>query len=386
MTEEKLKIYFIGFDWNNIGINNSELTMSKLNRDGLQTGKNEFALLYAGNIIRRKVIRGNPYFSMWHWTFLTHVRIFYDIFFMLYLPVILIREKFKPDVFYLTDFPFVVSAILPAKIMGSKIIFRLNNLPTELADSKGVKGKIFSIYYWATERLTVPFIDKFIAINDTTKKYLLDLGVKENKIFIDVPDTMTRDAEYIKKADKKYIRKKHNISDDKKIILSVGSLIKEKGFEELLNSFAELKRKDLILIICGEGKEKDNLINLTKKLDQDDKIIFAGKIGREEIWHYFAGADIFTLFTKSESLGMVFWEAMLAGIPVIGTSVGGVKETIGKDGERGYYWNGDIEDLSKKIDLCLNDIVKREGIVKKAKKYVEEKIKQRININEVYNK
>lgn len=384
--EKNLKICFIGFDWNNIGIDNSGVTMNKLDRDGLQTEKNEFVLLYAGNTIRKKVIRGNPYFSMWHWTFFTRLRIFYDIFYILYLPIILIREKFKPDVFYLTDSPFVLAAVLPAKILGSKIIFRLNNLPTELAAIKGLKGKIFAAYYWLAERLAVPFIDKFIAINETTKKYLTDLGAKEENIFIDAPDTITRDREYIEKADKNYIRKKYNISDDKKIILSVGSLIKEKGFEELLNAFAEFKKNDLILIICGEGKEEGNLKNLAIKFGLSDKVIFAGKIGREEIWHYFAGADIFALFTKSESLGMVFWEAMFVGVPVIGTPVGGVKETIGEDGERGYYWTGDADDLAKKVNLCFNDMEAREEIIKKARRYAGEKIKQRININEVFNK
>ncbi len=52
-TNKNLKIVLIGFDWNNIGINNTEITMSKLDRDGLTTDKNEFVLLYAGNKIRR---------------------------------------------------------------------------------------------------------------------------------------------------------------------------------------------------------------------------------------------------------------------------------------------------------------------------------------------
>jgi len=386
MDNQNLKIAFIGFDWNDIGINNPALTMSKLNRDGLQTEKNEFVLLYAGNKIGCKEIRKSPKFLICHFSFLFRFRVLYDLFFIIYLPFVLLFEKYRPDLFYLTDFPFVLSVIIPAKILKSKIIFRLNNLPTELAASKGARGKIFSAYYWLAERLAVPFIDKFIAINDTTKKYLMDLGVKEENIFIDAPDTITRDAEYMSKADKNYIRKKYNINDDKKIILSVGSLIKEKGFEKLLKVFAKLGKKDLVLIICGEGKEKDNLKNLAVKSGVGDKVIFAGKISREEIWHYFAGADIFTLFTKSESLGMVFWEAMLVGVPVIGTPVGGVKETIGEDGERGFYWTGDIEELAKKVNLCLNDRVAREEIAGRAKKFVEEKIKQRININEVYKK
>ena len=74
-----------------------------------------------------------------------------------------------------------------------------------------------------------------------------------------------------------YIRRKHKIALDKKIILSVGSLIPEKGFVELIKAYAELKRDDLILIICGQGKEENNLKKLCSGLGVADKVIFTVK-------------------------------------------------------------------------------------------------------------
>ena len=212
------------------------------------------------------------------------------------------------------------------------------------------------------------------------------MGVKEEKIIFDIPDTIARDKLYLKKADKNYIRWKYNIPVKKKIILSVGSLIKEKGFVELIKVFTKFKRDDLTLIICGKGKELENLKNLCRELGLKEKVIFAGFINREQIWNYYLGSDIFTLFSKSESLGMVFWEAMYARLPVIGTTVGGVKETIGSDGERGFYWKDDIEDLKNKIDFCLNNktLKEKELMVKRAKDYVEQKIKIKKTVNEIF--
>lgn len=386
MIEKKLKITLLGFDWNDIAFNDIEFTKSKLDRDGLNSDENSFFLLYGGNKWKRQEITKEPRFLTWHINLFSRLRIFYDLLFILVLPVALICERFKPDIFYLTDFPHIPAALMPAKIFCAKIYLRLVNLPTELALTKGKKGKLFYIYYKAMEKIAIPFIDRFVVINETTENYLLKLGVKKEKIVFDIPDTIARDRQYIARADKEYIRRKYSIAADKKIILSIGSLIPEKGFIELIEVFAKLKKNDLILIICGAGKEEKKLKNLAIKLDVSEQIIFAGFIGREEIWHYYFGADLLMLFSKSESLGLVFWEAMYARLPVIGTRVGGVAESIGEGGERGFYWIGDLCDLENKINICLSAADEKKAMVERAKKDVEEKLKMKITINKIYAK
>jgi glycosyltransferase involved in cell wall biosynthesis len=381
---EKLNIVCIGFDWDNIGRGDYGLTKKKFDRDGLNTSVNDFFVLYAGMANRRDELNGETKFLVRHVRLFSKIRFFYDLFFIVYLPFILKKEKVKLDLFYLYDFPHILAAYWPAKKYKAKIYLRLINLPTELALTKGVKGKIFYCYYKLIEKITYKIVDRYIVINETTKKYLLNLGVSEKKIVFDIPNTIERDKIFIEQADKIAIRKHFNIAEDKKIIISIGSLIKEKGFVDLIEAFVKLKRDDLVLIICGQGKEKNSLKKLVQELGADDKIIFAGQVSRENIWHYLSGADIFMLFSKSESLGMVFWEAMYMNLPVIGTPVGGVIETIGLDGDRGFFWKNDLDDLNKKIDFCLTKSEDREITIKKAREYVVEKFKIRKNINEIF--
>lgn len=387
MDDKKLKIVLLGFDWNDIGTTRPDITMRKLNRDGLRTDMNEFVLIYAGNETGQKIVRKEPYFSMWHFSFFTRLRVIYDFLFVIYLPVVLLFERFKPDIFYLTDFPHFLSVFIPAKLCGAKIYFRLVNLPVELALVKGERGKWHSRYYRLMEKISIPFIDQFIVINETTKNYLRERGVGDWKIIEDIPDTINCDSEFIERVDKNHIRRKHNIPLGKKIILSVGSLIREKGFYELIETFAKLNNSGLVLIICGVGSEKEGLTKSAEEKGVADRVVFAGSVERDEIWHYYAGADIFMLFSKSESLGMVFWEAMHMGLPVIGAPVGGMKETIGNDGERGFFWKGDQEDLKNKINFCLNDENKKERdeMLARAKNYVKEKLKLKKTINNIYN-
>ena len=383
---KKLKITMLGFDWNDICFNDPKFMISKLDRDGINSQLNEFVNLYAGNRTNRSEIRKDPRFNIWHLWLFSRNRVLYDFFFIIFLPFMLLYGKFKPDIFCFYDLSFVLSAILPAKLCGSKILVRFHNLPTQLSLTKGDKGKLYVIYYRIIERITFPLIDYFIAINETTKQYLLSRGIDAKKILIDPLDTIVSDGKYIRNAKNDYLRKKFNIPIDKKIILSIGSLLPEKGFSELINTIFKLKRNDLVLVICGEGKEKENLINLTTGLGARDKVFFTGRVGREEIWHYYFGADLFMLFTKFESLGMVFWEAMYAGLPVIGSPVGGVIETIGEDGERGFYWKNDISDLSYKINKCLDgSSLERKKTLERAKNFVAEKIKDKKKINQIFN-
>ena len=381
---KKLSIACIGFDWGNIGQGDYGLTKKKFDRDGLNTDINDFFVLYAGMVNRRDELGETTKFLVRHICLLTKIRIFYDLFFIIYLPFILKQEKVRPGLFYLYDFPHILAAYWPARIYKAKIYLRLINLPTELALTKGVKGKIFYCYYKLVEKITYKMVDKYIVINQTTEKYVLNLGVDRAKIIFNIPNTIDRDKVFIEQADKIVVRKYFNITGDKKIIISIGSLIKEKGFVGLIEVFAKLKRDDLILIICGQGKEESNLKELALNLGVGTKVIFAGQISRENIWNYLSGADIFMLFSKSESLGMVFWEAMYVNVPIIGAPVGGVVETIGVDGERGFFWKNDLDDLNKKINFCLTESEDRGVMIKKAREYVVEKFKIRKNINEIF--
>jgi glycosyltransferase involved in cell wall biosynthesis len=84
---------------------------------------------------------------------------------------------------------------------------------------------------------------------------------------------------------------------------------------------------------------RDVLEKRIRELALEKRVILAGRRSRERIWDFYASADAFVLLSRSESLGMVLWEAMYMNIPIIGRPTGGIVETIGRDGERGFFWD-----------------------------------------------
>jgi glycosyltransferase involved in cell wall biosynthesis len=113
---------------------------------------------------------------------------------------------------------------------------------------------------------------------------------------------------------------------NKKVILSVGRLAKEKAYHDLIDAAALLKRRrsDLVFYIIGEGKMYDELIDYSKRKHVDDIVHFAGYI--DPASPYMKGCDVFLLTSIFEGMANSAMEALGYAKPVIMTNVNGAAE------------------------------------------------------------
>src|SRR3989344_5786101 len=121
-----------------------------------------------------------------------------------------------------------------------------------------------------------------------------------------------------------------------KLIISAGRLVPWKGFEALLEAFSVLIKDfpDWKLAIIGAGPELNKLKVESGKLKVSDKVIFTGALPKSELNDYLSRASIFALNTGYEGFSHQIVEAMVAGLPVLTTGVGGNPEII-EDGKNG---------------------------------------------------
>lgn len=135
-------------------------------------------------------------------------------------------------------------------------------------------------------------------------------------------------------------------------VLYVGSLTKHKGVDILIQAVSKIKSDKIKLHIVGEGVIERDL----KKVAMGDKrIIFYGKVKNENIHKFYLMSDILVVPSVwYEVFGIVIQEAFRAGVPVIGSRIGGIPEII-KDDYNGYLFKaGDIGELKD----ILENIVK----------------------------
>ena len=163
---------------------------------------------------------------------------------------------------------------------------------------------------------------------------------------------------------------KRDIDIKKFDILYVGSLIKFKGVQILIEAFKKISHKNVKLHIIGDG----NYVSKLKELaNGDDRIIFYGKIPNEEAQRFYKMADIVVVPSICyEVFGIVILEAHRVGIPVIGSNIGGIPEII-KDKYNGFLFEaGHVEQLKR----ILENIIENSDLLKELKKNALESVKR----------
>lgn len=140
-----------------------------------------------------------------------------------------------------------------------------------------------------------------------------------------------------------------------RILLHASNFRKLKRVQDVVKIFYEVQKKiSAKLLFVGDGPERQSAEELARSLGVCDEIRFVGK--QEQMEDILAIADLFLLPSEYESFGLAALEAMAAGVPVISTNAGGLKE-INIEGETGYMGNvGDILSMSRKaLDILEDD-------------------------------
>lgn len=132
------------------------------------------------------------------------------------------------------------------------------------------------------------------------------------------------------------LRNELGLHADDIVIGCVAVLRRPKGHRDLLLAAAPLLRKyaHLHVVIVGDGSPIfEELEHLVQELGITKQVHMLGR--RNDVPDLLGGMDIFALATREEALGTAFIEAGAAGLPVVGTAVGGVPETM-EDGVTGF--------------------------------------------------
>ena len=126
------------------------------------------------------------------------------------------------------------------------------------------------------------------------------------------------------------IQRKEKINGSKIEIVATGSLIYRKGFDVLIKALsrANSKMPDWRLRIIGEGIERDSLQQMIDSYNLGDKIYLIGRHTKNEIIDIYSESDFFVLPSRAENFSVAILEALAAGLPVVGTLCGGIKECI----------------------------------------------------------
>lgn len=180
----------------------------------------------------------------------------------------------------------------------------------------------------------------YLSPSEASNEYLKFYGANKDKIF-NYPYTNLVDSDFTNFAvDKKSLRIKHDLPRNKKIFISASQFIKRKNNIQLLSLF---KGRDEILLLVGDGPERDNYFKYIKDNDMSNVIITSYK-PKKELFELYKASDVFITLSKEDIFGHTTLEALACCIPVISSDkVNSSLEYI-KNGVNGFIVSLDNEE------------------------------------------
>lgn len=188
--------------------------------------------------------------------------------------------------------------------------------------------------------------------------------------------------------EKRKLKEKYGIKDNEKILLFTGRITPEKGVKELVESLKNISNQNYKLLILGSAlnelktktKYQEEIENIVQTISS--KVIFTGFIKYEEINKFYSIADIAVLPSIwDDPAPLTVIESLVSGLPIITTNSGGIPEYATNGSAIIIERNKDlVENLSKSINLLLNDEAKLKEMSISAKK-----VSKDLTLNNYYN-
>ncbi len=175
-------------------------------------------------------------------------------------------------------------------------------------------------------------LDKIICISKATLEECIKRGIPRSKCTIIpcgvYPDALTTSAD--RKELSNIIKKDLR---NKKVVITVGRLVKRKGVFWFIKNVLPRLDKNIIYFVIGEGPEKKRIELLVKTLRLHGQVILLGKISDYHLKVIYNAADLFIMPNIKidhtiEGFGIVALEASSAGIPVIANNIEGIADAV----------------------------------------------------------
>ena len=244
------------------------------------------------------------------------------IFFVSFFRLLKLLKKDQPDYLIahlLVSLPLVIIALIQSK---TKLVIRISGLP-RLNIFRKIYWKFFGKKVYKVTCPTMATLEKLKLLNifDHKKLHLLYDPVISPKTIV------------FKKNDP--IDSKYN---NKKIIIAIGRLTKQKNFSLLLHCFALIKKRhpNYHLLILGSGEEENKLKQIIHNLEISNSVDLLGY--KENPYKYLNKAECFILTSLWEDPGFVLLEAAYLNIPIIASNCPNGPEEILQNGLGGFLF------------------------------------------------
>lgn len=258
-----------------------------------------------------------------------------------------IKKEFNPDVINVHwMYPDAFGTVLCAKLLGIPVV--THSLGCDINEYAKYPSRRFFISQ------ALKHSNHNIAVSEELRQKSIQLGANPNKTTTIMNGV---NQELFGHQDKKQLREKLHLPQDKTLLLFAGNFNVEKGLAVLIQAFNKISTNhpQTLLVVVGSGPLEQEIFSLVAQLGLEEKIIFKGRVAHDAVPNYLSAVDFLCLPSLREGCPNIVLEALSSGTPVLSSRVGAVPEMLASSNDRlgDMAAPGDVDDLARLLHESL---------------------------------
>lgn len=273
-----------------------------------------------------------------------------------YMPILpgIDRVRGEYDAVFAVGFPYTVfsyAALQTARAAGAPLVL------TPFLHLATPGDRVHWHYTRPHQRRLLAESDTVIVQTDLEARAVREWGIPAERI---LKLGMGVNHSLVTGGDRDLFRQRHGIPAGRQVVGSLGVCDPNKGTNDLVRAVAQLNAgrsgDDRIHLLLG-GASSPDFEAFAAELPADTArwLTRLGPVAPEQVKHFFAAIDVFSLPSRTDSFGIVFLEAWANGRPVVAAAAGGVVDVIEHDRTGLLVPFGDVERLAECLSSLLND-------------------------------
>jgi glycosyltransferase involved in cell wall biosynthesis len=293
-----------------------------------------------------------------------------NIFSALCLLKMLLKENF--DVVHLHGFGHLLIdfVALFCSFIKKKYILTVHGIPKSPLEGGKLVRLLYGIYLNTIGRFVVRKAKIVTSVSEAVARELkARFQIERVKV---IPNGVNKELTEFKlsRRDILYFERRYNISKDDILLLCIGRMSWNKGYEYLIQALPLLRERNTIIMIIGpvtQQKYYEYLRELSKKVEREYRVIFTGYRGLRFRALAMERANIVVIPSLYETFGLVALEAMAMSKPIVASKVEGLSEVLENEKTALLVEPKNSEELARAIIRLIRDFRLREMLSNNAK-------------------
>jgi glycosyltransferase involved in cell wall biosynthesis len=215
-------------------------------------------------------------------------------------------------------------ANLAALMTGTALVSTLNSWYAHEHSTTLLKGRL----YTALELWTNQGLDLYITVSEKDRQMLLASGIAEEAIEL-IYNTIDLDVSSIP-GNSEGLKREFDLPPQAIVCTGIGRLVPQKGFDILIEAFAQIAAQvpDLYCLVIGEGEDREKLSTQIREAGLEKRIRLLGYQDRTKAMSILKSSDIFVMPSRYEGTPIALLEAAALGRPILAACAGGIPELV----------------------------------------------------------